>query len=38
MTMTEKQKKFCDFFIETGNATKSPLNDQVLFFAEHLFI
>ena len=25
MTMTEKQKKFCDYFIETGNATKSAI-------------
>ena len=25
MTMTEKQKKFCDYFIETGNATKAAI-------------
>ncbi|MCH4169394.1 MAG: terminase small subunit [Streptococcaceae bacterium] len=25
MKMTEKQKKFCDYFIETGNATKSAI-------------
>ena len=25
MTMTEKQKKFCDYFIETGNATKAAV-------------
>ncbi|MDN5462602.1 MAG: terminase small subunit, partial [Lactococcus sp.] len=23
--MTEKQKKFCDYFIETGNATKAAI-------------
>ena len=25
MAMTEKQKKFCDYFIETGNATKAAI-------------
>ncbi|HGF7841211.1 TPA: terminase small subunit, partial [Enterococcus hirae] len=25
MRMTEKQKRFCDFYIETGNATQAAI-------------